>query len=224
MGSGRGRGGQGRRRRRGPAAAGHGGPDRRDRTGRPADAAQDDVLLAQAPNRPGAPRGRRLLNAAERYDWECRHVLARDTQDLDWYMGLARRAAGPVLEMACGTGRLAVPLGAVGLDIEPSMVATARHCGCSLVALGDMRAPPFAPHSFGLVVLAYNALQLLDADGRRACLAGAALVTRPDGMLALECTDFQAGVVVADVGPELLASHDGVELYGHVHHDLDRLE
>src|SRR6266550_6026842 len=51
--------------------------------------------------------------------------------DIPFYMEEARRAGGPVLELACGTGRLTIPIAQsgvniVGLDQCPSMLARAR--------------------------------------------------------------------------------------------------
>ncbi len=48
-----------------------------------------------------------------------------------FYREEARRAGGPVLELACGTGRLTVPLAqdgheVVGLDASTAMLARAR--------------------------------------------------------------------------------------------------
>jgi SAM-dependent methyltransferase len=48
-----------------------------------------------------------------------------------FYRELARRTDGPVLELACGTGRLTVPLArdgqeVVGLDASPAMLRAAR--------------------------------------------------------------------------------------------------
>ena len=73
---------------------------------------------------------------------------------------------------------------------------------------------------FALVVIPYNSLQLLDRDDRAASLRGAATALASGGMLGVECTDFQADVVTDSVEEEELASHDGVVLYGSVHHDL----
>jgi SAM-dependent methyltransferase len=57
--------------------------------------------------------------------------LAEDPGDLDLYLALARRTGGPVLELAVGTGRLAVPLAAAGhavtgVDRDAAMLARAR--------------------------------------------------------------------------------------------------
>jgi hypothetical protein len=50
---------------------------------------------------------------------------------LPYYMELARQASGDVLELACGTGQLTVPIASaglpiVGLDLSPPMLNTAR--------------------------------------------------------------------------------------------------
>ena len=60
------------------------------------------------------------------YDWE--HDPYRDDEEL--VVALARRFGGPVLELACGTGRLLAPLAAAGLDctgvdVAPAMLARA---------------------------------------------------------------------------------------------------
>ena len=57
--------------------------------------------------------------------------LADDPGDLDLYLALADRADGPILELAVGTGRLAIPLAeaghvVTGVDIDPAMLARAR--------------------------------------------------------------------------------------------------
>jgi SAM-dependent methyltransferase len=48
-----------------------------------------------------------------------------------FYLGLARRAAGPALELGCGTGRITIPIAQQGipisgLDAVPGMLAAAR--------------------------------------------------------------------------------------------------
>jgi SAM-dependent methyltransferase len=61
------------------------------------------------------------------YDW----TYADHTQDIPFYLELAKRYGGPVLELACGTGRLAIPLAragfaVTGLDLSPEMLRIAR--------------------------------------------------------------------------------------------------
>ena len=44
------------------------------------------------------------------YDEDLYEGLNTFTHDIPFYLGLARRARGPVLELCCGTGRITVPL------------------------------------------------------------------------------------------------------------------
>src|SRR5262245_37337860 len=57
--------------------------------------------------------------------------LSDDPGDIDLYLALAARVDGPILELAAGTGRLAVPLAEAGhevtaVDIDPAMLARLR--------------------------------------------------------------------------------------------------
>jgi len=57
--------------------------------------------------------------------------LVEDPGDLDLYLALARRTGGPILELAAGSGRLAVPLAeaghrVTGVDLDPAMLERAR--------------------------------------------------------------------------------------------------
>lgn len=72
------------------------------------------------------------------------------TEDVGFYVELARQAAGPVVELAVGDGRVAIPVAraigrrVVGVDSSPAMVARAREraaaAGVELdLRLGDMR-------------------------------------------------------------------------------------
>jgi SAM-dependent methyltransferase len=64
---------------------------------------------------------------ARLYDWEHDQYL----MDIDVHLGFARRFGGPVLELACGTGRLLAPLaqagfGVTGVDSSAAMLERAR--------------------------------------------------------------------------------------------------
>jgi SAM-dependent methyltransferase len=54
------------------------------------------------------------------------------TEDVDFYVELAREADGPIVELAVGTGRVAIPVSErtgkriVGIDSSPAMLAVAR--------------------------------------------------------------------------------------------------
>jgi len=87
-----------------------------------------------------------------------------------YYRGLADRTGGPLLELACGTGRLSVPLAEdghklVGMDISPAMLNVARQkaeaAGVPITFLeGDMRSFELR-QSFSLVIVSCNSLSHL---------------------------------------------------------------
>jgi ubiquinone/menaquinone biosynthesis C-methylase UbiE len=67
---------------------------------------------------------------------------AHMTQDIAFYVELAREADGPLVELAVGTGRVAIPVAqatgqrVIGLDSSPAMIEQARiragECGVAL--------------------------------------------------------------------------------------------
>jgi len=65
---------------------------------------------------------------ADRYEeWS-----AEMTADIAFYVGLARQAAGPLVELAVGNGRVAIPVAqatgqrVIGIDSSPAMLSQAR--------------------------------------------------------------------------------------------------
>ena len=65
---------------------------------------------------------------AYRYDEWAAHM----TEDVAFYAGLARQADGPLVELAVGNGRVAIPVAqatgrtVIGIDSSPAMLAQAR--------------------------------------------------------------------------------------------------
>jgi len=64
---------------------------------------------------------------------------------------LAARVDGRILDLACGPGfELALFPRGVGIDSSPGMLAVARRRAVNgALVLGDVRALPFRPESFG---------------------------------------------------------------------------
>ena len=132
------------------------------------------------------------------YDWENARTVAR--RDLRFWQTLARRQSGAVLELGCGTGRLALPLmksGAplVGIDRSDAMLGLARvkarRAGLADRARfvrGDIRHLPFrARPGFGLVMAPYGMLQSLTRERDLAeTLASVARVIRRDGIFGID--------------------------------------
>jgi SAM-dependent methyltransferase len=132
------------------------------------------------------------------YDWENARTMGR--RDVPFWQQLAARVSGPVLELGCGTGRIAVPLArsgvqVVGIDRSAPMLARARQrirrarlSKRVLLVRGDIRSLPFPqPAPFGLVMAPYGMLQSLlrDAD-LNATLRGVARVLRPGGVVGVD--------------------------------------
>ncbi len=114
-----------------------------------------------------------------------------------FYRDLAREAGGPVLELACGSGRLTLPLAregypVTGLDGSPSMLASARakarreNLPIRFVQ-GDMQAFDLRPQRFALIILACNSLaHLTTTESLRACLRAVRRHLAPDGCFAFD--------------------------------------
>ena len=115
---------------------------------------------------------------------------------ISFLLDQARALGGPVLELACGTGRLALPLAQVGfavtgLDMAETMLAEARRRSADIgVAVdwvqGDMRAFDLGT-TFSLVILAANSLgHLLDRASLEGCLAAVRRHLAPNGRFVID--------------------------------------
>jgi SAM-dependent methyltransferase len=78
---------------------------------------------------------------AARYDeWS-----AGMTEDVPFYVGLAREADGPIVELAVGNGRVAIPVAratgrrVIGIDTSPAMLAQARTAAAAAGVELDLR-------------------------------------------------------------------------------------
>jgi len=117
-------------------------------------------------------------------------------EDVPFYVREAVRSGGPVLELGVGTGRIAVPIAAagievVGVDLSEGMLAVAREqaalAGVQLdLRQGDMRDPP-VDGPFALVAIPFRSLLHMETDGdRRAVLRAAARLLTPAGRLVFD--------------------------------------
>lgn len=147
---------------------------------------------------------------ADVYD-EWYHDVSDVGATTDTIAALASACATPrVLELGVGTGRLALPLAARGLEVHgldtsDRMLAAlaAKSDGASVIThLADMvDGLPAGP--FGVVFVAYNTFfSLLTAERQQACFSAVAERLAPDGMFVIEAIvpatqpDRAAGVTV----------------------------
>lgn len=165
-------------------------------------------------------------------DWFAGDVAARydaDTADMpvepvvDFLLPLA---GGGALELAIGTGRIAVPLAArgvhvAGIDLSPDMVAELRKKTDDIpVAIGDY-ATTRVEGSFSLVYIVFNSISnQTTQDGQVATFANAAAHLEPGGCFVVEVgtknrehlsvfdlSDTHVGVDEYDADTQRLVSH-----------------
>ena len=120
------------------------------------------------------------------------------TEDVEFYVQEARRAGAPVVELACGTGRIAVPIAkagirVIGVDASPAMLEVARGYARTegveeLLDLrhGDLREPPVSER-VALVLIPFRSLLHMTTDDDRLRALGAAhALLRPGGRLVFD--------------------------------------
>lgn len=145
------------------------------------------------------------------YDGATLHVRSYDSincddrpalrGDISFYLDLARRAGGDVLEIGVGTGRVALELaregiGVTGLDLSADMLAIAAEKAAAnglverlRLECGDMRSFDLA-REFGLAIVPFRAFQiLLTPEDQLAALAAFRRHLRIGGFLALHLFD-----------------------------------
>ena len=135
-------------------------------------------------------------------------------------------AAGGALELAIGTGRIAVPLAergvrVAGIDLSPDMVAQLRLKSAEIpVEIGDY-ATTRIDGTFSLVYIVFNSINNQTAqDGQVATFANAAAHLEPGGCFVVEVgvpntrplevfdlSDTHVGVDELDFATQRLVSH-----------------
>src|SRR5882672_862713 len=129
---------------------------------------------------------------------------------LDFYLGLAQAAGGPVLDVACGTGRIMLPCLKAGMDVEgldlfPGMLTRLREKASALGFDPRLHQANMAgfrlPRRYALIMIPFNAfVHNLTTDDQLATLETCREHLAPGGLLAFD-TYFP--------GPAAIAAPDG---------------
>lgn len=141
------------------------------------------------------------------HDLEC----GRYAQDLPLWRELAAEAAGPILDLGAGTGRVALDLARAGhdvvaLDRDAQLLAALRERAGDLpVETVRADARDFRlDRRFALVLAPMQTIQLLGGpDGRAGLLGSARAALRPGGLLACALADALEGFDAEHTEPPL---------------------
>ncbi len=156
--------------------------------------------------------------------------------DAEFYLELAREAAGPVLELGCGTGRALLPISALGIpctgvDTSPAMLAALRAKDppeTLRLVCAPMQSFDLGDERFALIFSAFRAFQHMYAiEDQLACLAGVRRHLAPGGCFAFDVFNPRLARTAQVEEPEaedLRFEHDGdlVVRYVSVRRELDR--
>jgi SAM-dependent methyltransferase len=123
------------------------------------------------------------------------------TADIAFYISLAHEADGPIVELAVGNGRVAIPVASatgrpvVGIDSSPSMLALARARAATAGVTLDLRQTDMRTVTLdepaALIYCPFNALQHLPTwSDRRRTFERVAACLRPGGRFAWNAFAF----------------------------------
>jgi SAM-dependent methyltransferase len=126
------------------------------------------------------------------YDKIYKHVRF----DIPFWINRAKEFGGPILELACGTGRVAVELAkenyeVVGLDMEESMLVTARMNARKENAVAEFIQSDMCNfklnRKFSLIFIAISSIShLLDLGSLEKCLRCVRNHLKPEGKFILD--------------------------------------
>ena len=142
-----------------------------------------------------------ILSWDEEFSNRYEQWSANMTADIPFYVGLALQTSGPIVELAIGNGRVAIPVACatgrtvIGVDVSASMLAQARRlaeaAGAQLdLRQGDMRDLTLSEPA-GLIYCPYRALLHLPTwTDRRRTFERVTASLRPGGRFAWNAFAF----------------------------------
>jgi len=120
----------------------------------------------------------------EMFGWDYQQINRLSQKEINWYVSFAQKTGGPVLELACGAGRLLIEIARQGfdcdgIDLSPNMLAIAENNVSALpmdissrVRLHNMDMADFdLGRKFGLAIVADNSFrELVTMPQQESCL------------------------------------------------------
>lgn len=152
---------------------------------------------------------------AKHYD--AAYALKQDLVDLPFYLELAKQSGGPVLEIACGTGRVLLPIAREGIEIRgvdnsrPMLRVLKSHIENDPAQIhrnitlqdGDMRNFRLGK-KFPLVIIPFRALQhMYTLEDQFKALTTAAFHLSRKGILAFDVFYPKMELISAGIGQEV---------------------
>jgi SAM-dependent methyltransferase len=131
------------------------------------------------------------------------------SEDIPWYVSLARQAAEPIVELGVGTGRIAIPIAretgkrVIGFDRSPAMLAVGRERADDLPIEfheGDMRELTLREPVDLVICPARALLHLPTWADRRRTFERVAAALRPGGRFAFNVFAFSGEVAARLAG------------------------
>jgi SAM-dependent methyltransferase len=153
---------------------------------------------------------------AKHYD--AAYATKQDLVDLPFYIDLAKASGGPVLEIACGTGRVLLPIAREGIAIEgvdnslPMLRILKSHIEKERSGIrrrvtlheGDMRDFRLRK-KFPLVIIPFRPLQhMYTVDDQLRALTTAAFHLTKEGILAFDVFYPKMELISAGIGQEIV--------------------
>jgi len=139
----------------------------------------------------------RYVDYAEYYDYD--NVGGPMTEDIPFYLGYAEETGGPILELACGTGRVMIPIAEAsftvhGLDFSENMLQVERRKISEkglwdrvTLTLGDMADFDLPVKGFTMAFVAVRSFMHLFTQGiQLGCLRCVHRHLRPGGLLLMD--------------------------------------
>ena len=133
---------------------------------------------------------------------------------IDFYVNRARQAGGPVLELACGTGRILLPTLLAGVDVDgsdlfDSMLASCRRKAKALGLTPTLYQADMSqfhiPRRYALITITFNAfIHNLSQSSQIQCLESCRRHLLPGGMLVFDTFFPSLSIIGAVEGTRVL--------------------